>query len=362
VPPRTRIASLAVAFAVGIALTIAAGGCGTEGSPPPPRAAAAVAGASTLCDRVAAPGGSDRARGTMASPWRTVQRLVNRLRPGQRGCLRAGTYREDVAVGRSGIVLGPLPGERVTIVGRLWIRRRADDDMLVDLRLDGRNRRGLPSPTVNGDRATFLRVDVTDRRTGVCFLLGSKRYGRAQGTTIRASRIHGCGVLPAVNRQHGIYVDQADDTRIVDNVIYDNADRGIQLYPDAQRTVVRGNVIDGNGEGIIFSGDGRAASSGNVVEGNVITNSRIRADVESWYPGGGPTGRGNRVRRNCVAGGMPAVDASGGGFSATANVEADPRYRDRPAHDFRLAADSPCAALLRASRAPAGPAGQPPVG
>ena len=358
-PPRARIASLAVALVVGIALTVAAGGCGTDASDPP-RATAAAAAA--VCDRVAAPGGSDRARGTLASPWRTVQRLVSRLRPGQRGCLRAGTYHQDVTIGTSGIVLGPLPGEDVTIVGRLWIRRRSSDDTLVDLRLDGRNRRGLPSPTVNGDRATFLRLDVTNRRTAVCFLLGSERYGRARGTTIRASRIHGCGVLPSVNRQHGIYVDQADDTHIVDNVIYDNADRGIQLYPNAQRTVIRGNIIDGNGEGIIFSGDGRAASSSNVVEGNVITNSRIRADVESWYPGDGPTGRGNRVRGNCVAGGTPAVDASGGGFLATANVEADPQYRDRLAHDFRLAPDSPCAALLRASRAPAGPAGQPPVG
>ena len=41
---------------------------------------------------------------------------------------------------------------------------------------------------------------------------------------------------------------------IRDNWIYDNADRGVQLYPDADGTVVTGNVIDGNGEGVIFGG------------------------------------------------------------------------------------------------------------
>ena len=47
------------------------------------------------------------------------------------------------------------------------------------------------------------------------------------------------------------------DTIVRDNWIYDNTDRGIQLYPDADGSTITGNVIDSNGEGIVFAGEGR---------------------------------------------------------------------------------------------------------
>ena len=85
---------------------------------------------------------------------------------------------------------------------------------------------------------------------------------------IERNRIHNCGELPATNHHHGIYVEASDGARITDNWIYDNADRGVQLFPDAQGTYVARNVIDGNGQGIIFS----RKSANNVVEHNVISN------------------------------------------------------------------------------------------
>ena len=42
----------------------------------------------------------------------------------------------------------------------------------------------------------------------------------------------------------------------------------MQLFPDAQHTYVARNVIDGNGEGVVFS----RKSAGNIVENNVISN------------------------------------------------------------------------------------------
>jgi parallel beta-helix repeat protein len=351
------VASRSIAVAV-VAAALAAGGavgCGGGGSGMRAGAVSALPAApsSATCDRVAAPRAGARRH--------TVGALLRVLRPGQVGCLRRGTYREDVAIGVSGIVLRSYPGERARIVGRLWVRRTARGDRFEDLDLDGRNARELPSPTVNGDGATFAGVDVTNRHTAVCFLLGSSRYGRARDTVIERSRIHGCGRLPSNNREHGIYISQAEDTRILDNIIYDNADRGIQLYPDAQRTIVRGNIIDGNGEGLIFSGDGRHASSHNVVSYNVITASRIRANVESWYPTLLPRAVGNLVGHNCVWGGRPVpIDRRAGGFTVVANVVADPGFRGRRRGDFRLRPGSPCAALMAGSRAPAGPQGQPP--
>ena len=52
---------------------------------------------------------------------------------------------------------------------------------------------------------------------------------------IEHNRIHDCGELPATNFDHGVYVAEARDTVIRDNWIYSNADRGVQLYPDAGR-------------------------------------------------------------------------------------------------------------------------------
>ena len=126
---------------------------------------------------------------------------------------------------------------------------------------------------------------------------------------------------------------------------------GIQLYPDAQRTLIKRNVIDGNGEGILFSGEFGRASSNSVVENNLITNSTIRNNVESSYPRRGPFGRDNLVWNNCISGGAKD-DGDGGiarrrkGFIAVRNRIADPLYVNRGAKDFSLAPGSPCADLI----------------
>ena len=326
-------------------------------------AAAAVLGATgsgggvaVTCHRVAAPEGSDAARGTRASPFRTANRLVRSLRPGETGCLRRGNYFENVKVTRAGtpgrrITIRGYPGEGARLIGRLWIARGADFVTVSHLYLDGRNRRALPSPTINADGVAFLHNDVTNRRTAICFGVGSEDgYGVAERPLIADNEIHRCGRLPPTNHEHGIYLQSTREALVLRNWIYDNADRGVQLYPDAQRSRIAHNVIDGNGQGVIFSGNDRFASSGNLVERNVITNARVRYNVEAYYSSGGPSGRGNVVRRNCLRGGR-RDNGNGGiqasdGFTATDNVVADPRYANRKAGDFRLAVGSRCLPLL----------------
>ena len=60
-----------------------------------------------------------------------------------------------------------------------------------------------------------------------------------RGDHIERNRIHDCGVLPAENHHHGIYIEASDDARVIDNWIYDNADRGVQMFPDSQGSVHR---------------------------------------------------------------------------------------------------------------------------
>ena len=306
--------------------------------------------ATVTCDKVAALNGSDSAAGTEAAPFRTAQRLTDSLATGQTGCFRSGTFdtQNQIKVTRPGTTLTSYPGERATLKGRMWVD--SHDVTVVDLNIDGRNQTGLPSPSVTGRGNTFRGLDVTNHHTGICFTLGHPDWGRAVDTVIEDSRIHDCGNLPATNYDHGIYISAADGTIIRDNWIYDNADRGIQLYTDADDSRITRNVIDGNGSGIIFGGSPSATSDGNVVKHNLITNSRIRDNVESSYGPQDHRGQNNVVRENCIDGGA-YDDGDGGigaqvGFTAVDNLLVDPRYVDRAAKDFNLRPASPCASLL----------------
>jgi nitrous oxidase accessory protein NosD len=277
-----------------------------------------------------------------------VRKLVGTLRPGEIGCLR-GSFREDVTIRAAGITLASDPEHgRASLRGRLFVADTANGVTVRGLLLDGRpvkvpEAEQLPSPTITGDRARFVDNEVTNANTGICFVLGSGEYGTARQTVIERNRIHHCGRLPPTNHDHGIYVAIARDTVIRDNVIHANADRGVQLYPDADRTRVEHNVIDGNGTGVLFSGDAGAASSANVVRNNVITNSTDRYDVTAFWEQ--PIGSGNVVEHNCLWGGKLGEVEEIKGFSLRGNLVADPRYADRDAGDFRLSHGSPCAGM-----------------
>jgi parallel beta-helix repeat protein len=314
------------------------------------------AGAESLparCDKVAAPTGSDSANGSAATPLRTVGALAGALAPGQVGCLRAGVYGGGLRVNHGGASGAPIglrsyPGEHATITGRIYVPAGSNYVTFEGLSLDGNYQSGerLPSPTVNADHVTFESDDVTNDHTGICFDIGSATWGFADSTVIAHNRIHDCGVLPSTNQQHGIYVQDATNTQIVGNVIVDNVDRGIQLYPNSSGAVITGNVIADNGEGVIFSGEG-VSSNGNLVEHNLIVNSRIRRDVESWYPSGTPRGVGNLVRANCVS--TRGIDTSSGGFSVQGNVTASPGELIATGEgDYSAAPGSACADVLGA--------------
>jgi hypothetical protein len=303
--------------------------------------AASDAGAAA-CDKVASPLGSDAYPGTAAEPYATVDRLANSLSAGQTGCMRAGVFQGDVKVNRGGVqgaptIITSYPGERAIVVGRFRVAEPANFVTVTNLDLDGRNKDNLPSPTINGDQVTFVANDVTNHHTTICFILGSDTYGRARDTVIERNRIHNCGQLPATNHHHGIYVEASDRARITDNWIYDNADRGVQLFPDAQETYIARNVIDGNGQGIIFSRE----SAHNLAENNVISNPVLRYNIEDWEL----TGSGNVARRNCVwstrhqgnGGIQPGLEVA-----TTENKVVEPEFLDRGEKDFRLRADSPC--------------------
>ena len=321
---------------------------------------------SESCNYVVAPNGSDQAAGTVAAPVRTVDELLDRLGPGQTGCLRSGTYVADqFKVSTPAVKLTSYPGERATLRGRLRFEAGADGAVAENLKLDGRNPGNLLGPLIYADRVVLRGNEITNSNTAICVHIDDYPGSPApRAVLIENNEIHHCGKLPATNHQHGIYVAHARDTVIRGNLIYANADRGIQFYPDADDSLVTGNVVEGNGQGVIFGGDGDSSSDRNVVEGNVIANSTIRFNVESHWQG--PTGSGNVARRNCVwstsskYGGTPAgsgIEPSMSGASASGNVVTNPGV----ANQSTSARARSCADLVSAGGPPKGGSGDGPT-
>jgi hypothetical protein len=306
------------------------------------------------CDRFASLTGRDGGPGTRARPFQTIRRLLTALRPGRVGCLLGGTYVENVWIERGGqrtarLTLRSAPGTRALIQGYVVIRDSANYVTVSHLDVDGHN---VPPITIHvyGDDAVLDDLDVTNRNkvnsthTGSCILLGNHGMPTFR-PRIQRSRIHNCG---SSGHDHGIYAEFPRHAVIRDNYIYDSSGYGISMYPDAQRTLIIRNVIDGNGTGnITFSGEKAdseyaanfASSWGRVTE-NVIANARSRYNVESYFPSLRPLG--NSVSLNCVWNAPWGNFGYTGGYTRSGNLEVDPQYVDRERKDFRLKSGSPC--------------------
>src|SRR5215216_2200606 len=126
-------------------------------------AAIGIAGASSSaagpCDEVASPGPG------------AAQALVDSLRSGQTGCLRAGLYEGAVKVSTPGVTLTRYADDKATVKGRFWVAEGADGMTVEGIYLDGSNPGTLPSPSINADSVTFRRNDVTNYNHSICFSL-----------------------------------------------------------------------------------------------------------------------------------------------------------------------------------------------
>lgn len=328
-------------------------------------AASAAVTSPSECDLVAATNGSDSAAGTEAAPLRTSDVAVQRLAAGQTLCFRAGTYSttRGLSIKAPNAVVTTYPGEKATLLGSLRIERPATGTTVENLILNGKNPDNYFNPLIYADNAVLRDNEITNEHTTNCVHLAHYYDEPApDGVVIENNNIHDCGTLPANNHEHGIYIAAARNLIIRNNLIWNNADRGIQLYTDVSGAQIYGNVINGNGTGVIFGGNDEMAASDNVVENNVITNSNVRFNVEYSFDPAGPQGSGNAVRHNCIYGAKgwygeaPNVAAVSDqvGFTATDNVIADPQFADPQHGDFTMAPGSPCAGILGGAAAPAG--------
>jgi hypothetical protein len=191
--------------------------------------------------------------------------------------------------------------------------------------------------------------DVTNAWRGrSCVILGSDSYGLAVRPIIRKNRFHECGSLANGNQDHAIYAQTVTGGQITGNIFWNTAAYAIQLYPNAQHTRLAYNVIDGGPPsvrgGVLFGGEANEASSDNVVERNVIAFAAGYNIAADWPD---LVGAGNVATRNCLWDGRDGnIDRSDGGFRSYRNVVANPTFRNRQTHDYRLSAKSRCKRVI----------------
>jgi len=306
----------------------------------------------------AAPGGAPGADGSRARPWDLATALAQppRMRPGDTLFLLPGVYRGEfraILRGRPGspIVVAAAPGARATIDGTLkisghdaWYR-----DFEVTSSAAGRvSRQEGPYPT-DVPRGILGTEETASTGAGLK-LIDLVAHDLASVTLWKEAvdlEVSGCLVYyngwsaPDRGHGHGLYVQNVSGTkRILDNVIFENFDNGIQAYGSEKAGLdnldVEGNTIFENGAPV-----GDPANNILVGGGRVAKNTRIAGNL-LWYaaPGRGtqinlgydPYGRGADgavVRDNVVVGGEVrmnpkngAVDFSGNTvFAALANLD-----------------------------------------
>jgi parallel beta-helix repeat protein len=353
---------------------------------------------SAECDGYAAPTGSDSSSGTYSAPYKSAQKLVSSLSAGQTGCLRAGTYTEadkQVAVSEGGtsdtnrITVQNYPGEKATVRAQVKLSSGAgfvtfrSSGGRWNLVLDGtggpvnqnKSNRGRyntdPSPMIQANNTEWIGLDITKRnrqlsstelyRAGVCVYI-SHPTTPVSGTRIQGSMIHGCGVMQDQednsyigdyfgpgedldNRasgspdNHGVYVASTSGTTVIENnLIYGNGERGVQLYPNARGVIVRNNVLDDNGAGLLYD----ISSAYNTVSYNIFTFTNYSPKWNA-YDGANLSGTGNAFRNNCAwqSDGTSDLKLSSK-IAQSGTVVANPLYRDRANGDYTLASTSRC--------------------
>jgi hypothetical protein len=284
--------------------------------------------------------GSNSNAGSESAPWRTIQKAVNTLRPGERALVRAGTYTESLEVRRAGRASAPItiaaaPGARP------MLRSSGDHPLEVGSSAAYFRFSGF---VITGHRGTSGgNVDVYGDHIE---LLGNEvRGGRDQGiyTAEESSAVHILGNRIHHNgrgiehQSHGIYL-QGDAHLVANNVIHDHPEGfGIQVYDKGSRSIVVHNTVVRSGHsGIVVGGEGgvdHVTIRNNIFAFNAKWGIQHDSDCPRETKADHNVLYGNRngpVQRGCSG-----LDTSGG------NRRTNPRFRDLTRRNLHLRPGSP---------------------
>jgi parallel beta-helix repeat protein len=387
----TAAARVTAALIVSLALIVAA-------------AAAAQASGSNLYVDNGNPNCSDTGPGTQSQPFCTIGHAASVAAAGNTVIVSAGTYSENVTIGKSGdpgspIVFSVAPGATVTVTG--WshgftilsqsyvtiqgftVKTTSGDGIDVtgssNVTLSGNDVSYAGQPAYGLTAAGIRLTDTTDSLVQSNTVHHNTTAGiYLKGTTTRVQVLGNHAYMNAAGYTRlapGIDVRSSGNT-IANNVSHDNEDSGLQFYPGGSDSLAVSNVAYNNGDhGIddlnvtgqriignaiynnVTAGINVEAStvSSATVENNISvdngidsprTSSNIRIDSLSIA--------GSTVDYNLVSLRTPGTMYIWGttGYSSLAafqqatgqephGLQADPKWANPSSHDFHLTGGSP---------------------
>jgi len=285
--------------------------------------------------------GSDSNPGTLAAPWRTIQKAFNTLAPGQRALVRGGMYSQDLEFDRAGTASAPItieayPGEQPIVNAVATHPLRVNGDAAY-FRFSGfviQNHPGTSGGNVDiyGSHIEISRNEIrfstdqgiyTDEEADHVHILGNWIHHNGEGIT---------------HQSHGMYL-QGTDHFVANNVIHDQPEGfGIQVYDYNRRSIIVSNTITTSGHAGIVVG-GSLGVSDIVLRNNVLAfNDQWGVQMDSDCPTSNVDIDHNVIFGNAygvIEAGCGAIDTSGG------NVLADPLFVDYGGRNLRLNAGSP---------------------
>ena len=296
--------------------------------------------------------GSDTNSGTRARPWRTIEKALSTLRPGQRALVGGGTYTENLTINRAGtsaepITLAAYPGATVVLHPA-----------------SAQDARGDWIPLQIGSGAAYVRVHgfVIENALGTSaadvYFAGTANHVELSGNELRYSqdqgifaggatsflyiignRIHdnGWNHVSGQHQSHGIYIEGGNDL-IANNLIYSHRyGFGIQIYPANHDTAVVDNTIASSGHSSIVVG-GSGGVSNITIRNNILYEGDFGVETDTHCPTGTVAIDHNVIyayKRVPVEEGCSSLDTSAG------NILADPLFVDYANRDLQVQGDSP---------------------
>ena len=233
---------------------------------------AGLPAAAGAAEYIVSTAGDDAATGLAGAPWRTIQRALRAVKPGDSVTVEDGTY--------AGLACDGISG---TAASRIVFRAR--------------NRWGAKITSATPDSAQdfvqlsscgYVTVDGFEvsgaPRSGIAILGNSEDGSDARGVVIQNCYSHDNGGTSSAGRHDGIFSGFALDLTIQDNRVDTTGEHGIYVSNAADNPVILRNDISNTGSNCIqinadLSTGGDGLISNWRIEGNTLRNCKGAAGI-----------------------------------------------------------------------------------
>jgi parallel beta-helix repeat protein len=193
---------------------------------------ATLTGRAAATDYFVAPTGDDAAAGTMAAPWKTLQKAAGTVVAGDTVTARDGTYAGFQCDGRSGTAGARIVFRSETKGGAKITSAGVGADAMDWVQLNS-----CSYVTVDGFEVSGAP------RSGIAILGNTTDGSDARDVIIQNNHSHHNGGPVAHGRHDGIFSGFALNLTVQDNETHDNSEHGIYVSNAADNPIIRRNHV-----------------------------------------------------------------------------------------------------------------------